>query len=80
MHLDISYNYFSKNECEVIAELLSSNHTILGLHAIGNDCIIDSKGFMIPTEFTGKIQQSHFFRRILNPNPKQHRSKVPGNC
>ena len=87
LHLDISYSYFSKNECEVIAELLSFNHTILGLHALGNDCAIDSKGFMLPNEFTAKMQQSHFFHRILNNSSKSPTSlkakpkrKSLGNC
>jgi NLR family CARD domain-containing protein 3 len=78
MHLDISYNYFSKDECEVIAEFIAHNHTLLGLHAMGNDCIVDSRGFVIPSEFTGKAQQSHFFSRMLNSTIKKKRQV--GNC
>lgn len=84
IHLDISFNYFSKTECEVIADELSFNHTILGIHALGNDCTIDSKGFMCPEEFTAKMQQGHFFKRILSQSPEKKSNKLKkipkGNC
>ena len=35
-HLDISYNKFTLSECEILAEALAHNHTILGLHVAGN--------------------------------------------
>lgn len=80
MHLDIGYNYFSKAECEVISEMIKDNHTILGLHALGNDCGIDSKGFVLPNEYTGKVQQSHFFSRIFHRKANRVKRNDKGNC
>lgn len=45
-HLDLSYNSMDKNECETFAKAIHENHTLWGLHMIGNDCIVDSMGFV----------------------------------
>jgi hypothetical protein len=46
IHLDISNNMLSKNDCEIIGEALKMNHTILGLHIEGNHGDIDPKGYI----------------------------------
>ena len=60
---------------------MNENHSVLGLHALGNDCKIDSKGFMVPNDYIGKVQQSHFFSRMLKKPPKEKlRKKFQSNC
>jgi hypothetical protein len=53
-HLDISYNSLDKNECEKFAETIYDNHTLWGLHIMGNECVLDSLGF-VRTHFKNKI-------------------------
>lgn len=45
-HVDLSYNSMDKSECEVFGLTIHSNHSLWGLHLMGNDCIIDSMGFV----------------------------------
>lgn len=48
VHLDLSYNSMDKTECEKFAEAIHENHSLWGLHMMGNDCIVDSLGFVRP--------------------------------
>lgn len=54
-HVDISYNSMDKEECAKLGETIYSNHTLWGLHMMGNDCVLDSLGF-IRTNYKNKIQ------------------------
>lgn len=45
-HIDISYNSMDKLECQKFGETIHDNHTIWGLHMMGNDCLVDSMGFV----------------------------------
>ena len=45
-HLDISYNSLDKNECKAFGDAIHDNHTLWGLHMMGNDCFVDSGGFV----------------------------------
>lgn len=47
-HLDLSYNCFNAEECESLAKALLSNHTLFGIHLVGNDATVDDMGFVIP--------------------------------
>lgn len=47
-HLDISYNSMDQRECEVFAETIHDNHSLWGLHMMGNECLVDSMGFVKP--------------------------------
>jgi hypothetical protein len=47
-HLDISYNSMDSLECQKFAEAIHDNHTLWGLHMMGNDCLVDSMGFVRP--------------------------------
>lgn len=80
LHLDISFNYFSKEEAAVLAEGIKDNHTLIGLHALGNDCVVDSKGFVVPCENNIRMQQSHFFNRMFSNDSKIPRKKSIVNC
>lgn len=80
IHLDISFNYFSKAEIEIFGSLIKDNHTLIGLHVLGNDCTLDSKGFVIASEFMGTAQQSHFFNRMFVNDTKVPKKKTVINC
>lgn len=80
-HLDLSYNYFNKKESDTIAKGLKSNHTIYGLHMLGNECALDSRGFIV----SRTIADGHFtnqpmeFRRIIDEPAYSNRS-FNSNC
>lgn len=80
-HVDLSYNNITSQECEVFAELIKSNHNILGLHMIGNEGFIDARGFLYPSEITqGTMQQGHFFNRILDKSKYSRKHHIKINC
>lgn len=54
-HVDLSYNSMDKNECEKFGETIKDNHTLWGLHMMGNECVLDSLGF-VRTSFKNKVQ------------------------
>ncbi len=45
IHVDLSHNNLKSADCELIEEGLKDNHTILGLHMIGNDYNTNSLGY-----------------------------------
>merc|ERR1719191_1731359 len=47
-HVDLSYNSLSSTDCQTLAEGIKNNHTLFGLHLVGNDAIVDSAGFIVP--------------------------------
>ena len=47
-HLDISYNSMDKEECEIFGKAIMENHTLWGLHMLGNECILDSMNYVRP--------------------------------
>jgi hypothetical protein len=79
MHLDISHNTYSTAECRVIAEGLKENRTLLGIHAHGNDCEVDSRGFMLPKDEIPLIEVGHFFKRMLTSRGPEH-THTKTNC
>ena len=44
----MSHNNIGLDDVEIMADGLKQNHSILGLHFIGNDGDIDVKGFLSP--------------------------------
>ena len=46
IHLDLSNNNLAEKECVLINEGLTHNHTILGIHMIGNEAATDALGFV----------------------------------
>lgn len=73
-HLDLSNNYFNQKECEIIGEGLKVNKKIYGIHMQGNDCEVDSKGYIIPIEYSNKTEQGHLHTRIMEtPRFKPHK-------
>ena len=54
-HLDLSYNSMDKAECERFGQLIHDNHSLWGLHMMGNECLVDSMGF-VRTQFKNTVQ------------------------
>lgn len=38
-HVDLSYNSMDTKECEIFGATIHENHTLWGLHMIGNSCV-----------------------------------------
>ena len=67
IHLDLSHNQIKKEDCSIIAQGLAPNHTLWGLHMIGNEANMDTKGFLISErekKFGAAITAEHLARRI----------------
>eukprot|EP00930_Biecheleria_cincta_P060897 TRINITY_DN4647_c2_g1_i1.p1 TRINITY_DN4647_c2_g1~~TRINITY_DN4647_c2_g1_i1.p1 ORF type:complete len:1790 (-),score=358.53 TRINITY_DN4647_c2_g1_i1:120-5489(-) len=47
-HLDLSYNGLSAKDCAVLGVGLQSNHSLFGLHLVGNEATIDDIGAVHP--------------------------------
>ena len=45
IHVDLSHNNLKAVDCEMMEEGLKDNHTILGLHMIGNEYDTNSLGY-----------------------------------
>ena len=45
IHIDLSHNNFKKSDCELMEQGLRDNHTLLGIHMIGNELNTNSKGY-----------------------------------
>jgi Ran GTPase-activating protein (RanGAP) involved in mRNA processing and transport len=80
VHLDISYNNFTLEECKIIGEGLMNNHTLLGLHVDGNSCVVDSRGFIKPTSSGLKGDTGHYYRRIIDSPKYIHHNNIVRNC
>jgi hypothetical protein len=71
---------------EIIAEGLKNNHTILGLHLLGNEAETDPSGF-VKARRAAKESKSHVYSRILPSmvaghvhNTRLLELKVSSNC
>jgi Ran GTPase-activating protein (RanGAP) involved in mRNA processing and transport len=74
-HLDLSNNGFNENDCKVLAEALSFNTTIIGLHMEGNGARIDEKGFLKIDVLSCRARNLHIYKPLMS----QKRRKDP-NC
>ncbi len=65
MHLDLSNNYFSRDDAKAIAEGLKENHTLYGFHFHGNIGYVDPKGFLlVPEDFFQSESSQHTIHDI----------------
>lgn len=46
MHLDFSHNHLDTNELKIMAEALVENHSLMGIHLLGNEGNINAFGFL----------------------------------
>lgn len=63
IHLDLSFNHYNIPDMQIIGEGLKRNHSILGIHFMGNDCKVDELGFIQP-EKVWNAAEYHVFTRI----------------
>jgi len=54
-HLDLSYNSLSCAFCSILADGLRRNHTLFGIHLMGNAASVDDLGFIVPRQDTVPI-------------------------
>ena len=45
-HLDLSFCNLGASECKILGELIKDNHTLWGLHFLGNEGYVDERGFI----------------------------------
>lgn len=67
VHLDLSFNGFRKLELLVMNEGLKENHSIMGLHLLGNEVLPDSLGFVSASEegsSVNDVSSAHVMTRI----------------
>lgn len=48
IHLDLSFNNFKMPDLVIIGEGLKRNHSILGIHFMGDEAKVDELGFIQP--------------------------------
>ena len=71
-HLDLSHNELTQDQMLAISAGLEANHSIYGIHMFGNQCDVDSKGFIQPRARPMTIGKQHIYTRSLcNYEPAQ---------
>ena len=65
LHLDISNNHLTTADCVAMSEGLKKNHTLLGLHMVGNEGRIDSYGELVPDATPWPLEAGHTATRII---------------
>ena len=55
IHVDLSHNGLMDQEIDIISEGLKENHTILGLHMIGNQKSTDAMGYITSRDRTQQL-------------------------
>lgn len=65
-HLDLSNNYLTSSDIDLVAEGLRSNHTILGVHVEGNEGVQDAMGFLQPDSRRRKDIDGHLSPRMMS--------------
>ena len=75
-HLDISLCKFKVADIKMIGSALKSNRTLRGIHALGNEGTVDSRGFLIPKRKPLHTQRLHLPNRMLPLHPSHATSKI----
>lgn len=66
VHLDLSFNFLTPNECQILGDGLLKNTEILGIHFLGNQGVIDNQGFILPMGSIVPSQQNNLFFRMFD--------------
>ena len=64
VHLDLSNNRLSAADCSQVSKALSDNHTLWGMHIIGNAARMDAKGYMTTDTLDKNVSSEHLSHRI----------------
>jgi len=62
IHLDLSHNNLRREDCDLMEEGLKDNHSLLGLHMLGNDVNTNSFGYF--SAKSSEPSDSHVVSRI----------------
>ena len=80
LHLDLSHNLIKAEDCKIISDGLSGNHSLWGFHFIGNENYsIDSKGYLNEGVSNNQISSEHLETRINGANMTVTNSDL-GDC
>ena len=63
IHMDLSHNNLSRDDCQAMQQGFKLNHTLLGLHLSGNQVDLDPKGFIVEAK-NQDPSQLHILCRI----------------
>lgn len=63
--MDLSHDGLKIDDVAIINEGLKDNHSLLGIHMIGNEAEIDALGFANPKK-SSKLAETHAFTRITD--------------
>ena len=74
VHLDLSYNSIQADACEILGQGLRQNHTLLGLHLVGNEAAVDAAGFVV----AGPPKHKERDAQALPPSTGQSWSRPDG--
>ena len=66
LHLDLSNNNFSVHDCEVLGKYLKGNHTIKGLHFLGNYGKVNALGFIEPLPYLPPTSSNKHSVRLIS--------------
>jgi Ran GTPase-activating protein (RanGAP) involved in mRNA processing and transport len=77
LHLDLSNNYMNLVECEIIGQALVENHRVL-VHMNGNECVVDSRGFIVPGADVNRIKSQHLSKN--SPDDRASSAGIKSNC
>lgn len=77
LHCNFSHCGFSKEECEVMRVGLNQNHTVLGLHMIGNKMNTNALGFL--TNDTHNLSAPHMIAAKIENSDSIAKSKEKMN-
>jgi hypothetical protein len=84
IHLDLSHNNLKIKDCMIIEEGLKENHTLLGIHMVGNEVNTNAQGFF--KEGISDPSVSHIITRIQpklstgTVSKKKIEFKATSNC
>lgn len=79
IHLDLSCNFLTANECELIGKELNKNHSILGIHVVGNQTTIDSQGFFHADPKINLTVQTNLLSRLFR-NDRTYKRENSSMC
>jgi hypothetical protein len=86
LHVDMSNNLLNASEMQSISDGLQFNHTILGIHLVGNEAEVDTKGF-VKADKNVSLTHASLYTRISPSlaqgkitNTQLLQLKVSSNC
>ena len=70
-HLDLSNNSFTEPDCQVLAEALTFNTTLIGLHMEGNGAKVNNKGFLQLDITSSRARNLHIYKHLMSKKKRK---------